>query len=99
MMCAMQSEHCFILVDVRCIGRGGAPRLHETGRSQPMSPAAAHAAAKRDLVAQRELEGVERNAIEDWARQFGQELNGSAQSSLVDGPDGISACRRLTATL
>ena len=47
----MQPEHRFVLVDFRCIGAGGAPRMYEAGRSYPMPPAVAHAAAKRDLVA------------------------------------------------
>jgi hypothetical protein len=40
-------------MDFRCIGAGGAPRLYEAGRSVPMPPAIAHAAAKRALVARR----------------------------------------------
>ncbi len=47
----MSAEFRFVLADFRCIGEGGAPRLHEAGRSFPMPPAVAHAAAKRELVA------------------------------------------------
>ena len=47
----MSTEFRFVLTDFRCIGDGGAPRLYEAGRSFPMPPAVAHAAAKRDLVA------------------------------------------------
>ena len=46
----MLPEHRFVLVDFRCIGEGGAPRMYEAGRSYPMPPAVAHAAAKRNLV-------------------------------------------------
>ena len=46
----MSPEHRFVLADFTCpIGRG--LRLYEAGRSYPMPPAVAHAAAKRDLVA------------------------------------------------
>ncbi len=47
----MTVEYRFVLADFRCIGPGGAPRLYEAGRSYPMPPAFAHAAAKRGLVA------------------------------------------------
>ena len=47
----MTAEYRFVLADFRCIGAGGAPRLYEAGRSYPMPPAVAHAAAKRGLVA------------------------------------------------
>ncbi len=47
----MSAEFRFVLADFRSIGAGGAPRLHEAGRSFPMPPAVAHAAAKRELVA------------------------------------------------
>ena len=48
----MSPEHRFVLADFTCpIGRG--LRLYEAGRSYPMPPAVAHAAAKRDLVAHR----------------------------------------------
>ncbi len=43
-------EHRFVLADFTCPTPGGF-RLYEAGRSYPMSPALAHAAAKRDLVA------------------------------------------------
>ena len=39
-----------MLADFTCLARRGL-RLYEAGRSYPMPPAVAHAAAKRDLVA------------------------------------------------
>ena len=46
----MSPEHRFVLADFTCpVGRG--LRLYEAGRSYPLSPAVAHAAAKRDLIA------------------------------------------------
>ena len=47
----MTSEHRFVLADFTCPMPQGRPRLYEAGRSYPMSPALAHAAAKRNLVA------------------------------------------------
>lgn len=47
----MTAEYRFVLADFRCIGPGGMPRLYEAGRSYPLPPAVAHAAAKRGLVA------------------------------------------------
>ena len=51
----MAAEHRFVLVDFTCPTSHGRPRLYEAGRSYPMPPAVAHAAAKRDLVAHRKL--------------------------------------------
>ena len=46
----MSPERRFVLADFICpVGRD--LRLYEAGRSYPMPPAVAHAAAKRDLVA------------------------------------------------
>ena len=45
----MVLEHRFVLVDFTCPTGNGTKR-YETGRSYPMPPAVAHAAAKRDLV-------------------------------------------------
>ena len=46
----MSPEHRFVLADFTCpVGWG--LRLYEAGRSYPMPPAVAHAAARRDLVA------------------------------------------------
>ncbi len=44
------AEHRFVLTDFTCPAPGGF-RLYEAGHSYPMSPALAHVAAKRDLVA------------------------------------------------
>ncbi len=44
-------EHRFVLTDFTAPAALGRPKLYEAGRSYPMSPALAHAAAKRDLVA------------------------------------------------
>ena len=51
----MAKEHRFVLVDFTCPTPYGRPRLYEAGRSYPMPPAVAHAAAKRDLVAHHKL--------------------------------------------
>ncbi len=45
-------EPRFVLSDFTCLTPKGV-RLYEAGHSYPMSPALAHAAAKRDLVAHR----------------------------------------------
>ena len=47
----MPVEHRFVLADFTCPTPRGTPRLYEAGRSYPMPPAIAHAAAQRDLVA------------------------------------------------
>jgi hypothetical protein len=47
----MTAEYCFALVDFVCRSGSGPLRIYEAGRSYPMSPAVAHAAAKRGLVA------------------------------------------------
>ncbi len=44
-------EHRFVLTDFTAPAVTGKPKLYEAGLSYPMSPALAHAAAKRDLVA------------------------------------------------
>ncbi len=46
-------EYRFALVDFAYPSGPGVVRLCEAGRTYPMQPAAAHAAAKRDLVATR----------------------------------------------
>ena len=48
---AMMTEYRFALVDFAYPSGPGVIRLCEAGRTYPMQPAAAHAAAKRGLVA------------------------------------------------
>jgi hypothetical protein len=44
-------EHRFVLADFVHVDDAGHRHVYEAGRSYPMRPAVAHAAAKRDLVA------------------------------------------------
>jgi hypothetical protein len=45
------SEHRFVLVDFTYMDRVGVLRLYEAGRTYKLSQAIAHAATKRELVA------------------------------------------------
>ena len=47
----MAAEHRFVLADFVHVDDADRRHVYEAGRSHPMRPAVAHAAAKRDLVA------------------------------------------------
>ena len=47
----MMLEHRFVLADFEYLDAAGHWHVYEAGRSYPMRPPVAHAAAKRDLVA------------------------------------------------